>query len=170
MRQIDLLQRAVVAFFRALVGLAFLVLIVAVLWQVIGRLSGASPVWTEELTRFALLYLAAIGAGLSLRTGDLVNVDIVSESLPERASWTLRLISAALIAFLGIYLLPMAWKYTSIGWFQRSPALGLQMAWVHFSIFLMLALLAFFAVLRIVGMLAGTTDGRPRAPRPEGEE
>ena len=161
MRFVQLLENAVIAVFRVLVGIAFLVLIVAVLVQVIGRLSGASPVWTEELTRFALLYLAAIGAGLSLRTGDLVNVDVVCESMPPRIAWGLRLISAVLVAALGLYLLPMAWQYTRIGTFQTSPALGLQMSYVHFTMFLMLALLAFFAVLRVLGMIAGTTNGRP---------
>ena len=64
MRLLSLIESYVVMVFRALVGIAFLVLIVAVLVQVTGRLSGSSPVWSEELTRFALLYLAAIGAGL----------------------------------------------------------------------------------------------------------
>ncbi len=161
MRFVDFIQSTVVSVFRVAVGISFLILIVAVLWQVVGRIGGASPAWTEELTRFALLYLAAIGAGLSLRTGELVNVDMVAEALPSRAAWFCRLISAIAVAFLGLYLLPMAWRFTAIGWFQTSPALGISMAWVHFSIFLMLALLTFFAVLRIVGMFAGTTDGRP---------
>ena len=66
-----------VALTRFGVGLSFAVLIISVLIQVIGRATGNSPVWTEELTRYALLYLAAFGAGLSLRTGDLVNVDVI---------------------------------------------------------------------------------------------
>ena len=163
MRFVQMLETLVVIVFRILVGLAFLTLIVAVLMQVIGRLSGASPVWTEELSRFALLYLAAIGAGLALRTGDLVNVDIVCEALPSRVSWWLRLISAMLVAALGLYLLPMAWRYTTIGNLQTSPALGLQMSFVHVTMFLMLVLLAFFALLRVIGMITGTTDGRPAA-------
>ena len=161
MRFLDLVQSVVVSVFRAAVGISFLVLIVAVLWQVVGRLGGTSPVWTEELSRFALLYLTAIGAGLALKSGELVNVDMVAEALPSRAAWICRLVSAAAVALLGLYLLPMAWQFTSIGLFQTSPALGVSMAWIHFTIFLMLALLAFFAVLRIVGMVAGTTDGRP---------
>ncbi|MAQ82793.1 MAG: TRAP transporter permease DctQ [Maritimibacter sp.] len=161
MRLLSLIESYVVMVFRALVGIAFLVLIVAVLVQVTGRLSGSSPVWSEELTRFALLYLAAIGAGLSIRTGDLVNVDIVSEAMPEHISWWMRLVSAILVAGLGLYLLPMAWRYTEIGFFQTSPALGWKMAYVHFTIFLMLALLAFFAILRVVGMIVGTNNGRP---------
>lgn len=169
MRYVEMLQSVVVALFRAAVGIAFLILIVSVLWQVIGRFTGNSPVWTEELTRFALLYLAAIGAGLALRTGDLVNVDVVIESLPERVAWWLRLISAGLVAVLGLYLAPMAWQFVSIGWFQSSPALRISMGWVHMSVFVMLALLAFFALLRIVSMLAGTSDGRPIHPETEEE-
>ncbi|MCQ0972121.1 TRAP transporter small permease [Paracoccus sp. TK19116] len=160
MRFVQTLETIVTAVFRLLVGLAFLVLIGAVLMQVVGRLSGASPVWTEELSRFALLYLAAIGAGLALRSGDLVNVDIVCEALPERVSWVLRLISALLVAGIGLYLLPMAWQFTRIGHIQTSPALGLRMSFVHATMFVMLALLAFFAILRVVGMLTGAEDGR----------
>lgn len=163
MRYIDTLLRAVTVLFRVLLGLCFLVLIVAVLVQVLGRFGGSSPVWTEELTRFALLYLAAVGAGLALRTGDLVNVDVVIELLPERAAWACRLLSAVLIAALGLGLLPGAWRFVSIGSFQTAPALGIPMTYAHFSVFLMLALLAFFALLRIVGMFAGTTDGRPES-------
>ena len=76
---------------RAATGVAFMVIIVAVVVQLLGR-SGiiSSVVWTEELTRFALLYLAAFGVGLSYRSGNLVNVDIVCEALPERAAWLLR--------------------------------------------------------------------------------
>ena len=69
--------------------------------QVLGRsFFHSSPVWTEELTRFALLYLAAFGAGLSYRTGDLVNVDMICEALPGRWPWLLRLVSAAATAAL----------------------------------------------------------------------
>ncbi|MCT4684507.1 MAG: TRAP transporter small permease subunit [Roseicyclus sp.] len=60
-------------------GLAFAVLIAAVLIQVVGRTVGRSPVWSEELTRYALLYLVAFGAGLAFRSGDLVNADVISE-------------------------------------------------------------------------------------------
>ena len=167
MRHVDTLLRLVTRLFRALVGLAFLILIACVLIQVVGRAVGRSPVWTEELTRFALLYMAAIGAGLALRTGDLVNVDVFTEMLPERASWALRLVSAALIAGFSLYLLPKAWRYVEVGGFQTSPALGVKMSLVHFSIFLMLALLAFFAALRVLAMVAGVSDGRPEAVRAE---
>lgn len=143
------------------VGLSFTVLIGTVLIQVVGRTIGASPVWTEELTRFALLYVVGFGTGLSVLSGDLVSVDVVSESLPGKFPWALRLISAALTASLCIYLLPHAWRFVSIGALQTSPALHVRMTYVHFSVFLLLALLAAFSALRVFGMVRGTEDGLP---------
>ncbi|MBS8225712.1 TRAP transporter small permease [Vannielia litorea] len=148
-------------------GLAFAVLISAVLVQVVGRTVGSSPVWTEELTRFALLYLVAFGAGLSLRTGDLVNVDAISESLPGKLPWLLRLISALATAGLALYLLPHAWKYVSIGKMQTAPALGVRMDVAHLTVFILLTGLALFAVLRCLAMLSGAEDGTPEKPDEE---
>ena len=51
---------------RIAIGLSFCVLMAAVVIQVLGRtVFSDSPVWTEELTRYALLFLTAFGAGLS---------------------------------------------------------------------------------------------------------
>ncbi|MFZ7092400.1 TRAP transporter small permease [Primorskyibacter sp. 2E233] len=148
-------------------GVSFAILIGAVLIQVVGRFIGNSPVWTEELTRYALLFTVAFGAGLSFRTGDLVNVDVICEALPGKAPLMLRLLAAIVTAGLALYLLPHAWKYVSIGKMQTSPALGLRMDMVHFTVYLMLALLAVFGLLRVLGILTGAEDGKPVKPEEE---
>lgn len=144
------------------IGIVFCTLILAVVVQVGGR-SGLfdSPVWTEELSRYALLYLAALGVGLSLVRGDLVNVDVVCESLPGRAPWFLRLLSAIITAGLSFSLLPFAWKFTAIGSMQTSPALGVRMDFIHASVLLLLVSLALFALIRVISMLWGLSDGLP---------
>ncbi len=150
-----------IAVARFAVGVAFFVLCAAVLIQVLGRsVFNASPVWTEELTRFALLYLAAFGVGLSYRSGDLVNVDLVCESLPGRLPWLLRLVSAAATALLCAVLLWPAWRYTSIGAMQTSPALTWRMDFIHASVLILLLSLLAFAVLRVYRMLFAGSDGR----------
>lgn len=156
-------------FARIGVGLSFALLMVAVVLQLVGR-SGwmTALIWTEELSRFCLLYLAAFGAGLALRSGDLVNVDLISESLPDPWPWRLRLFSAVTIAGLCLILLPSAWFYTTIGTRQTAPALGVRMDLVHGSILLLLVLLGLFAAFRALAMLTGTEDGR--AIKFEGDE
>ncbi len=145
-------------------GLSFALLIGSVTLQVVSRTLGSSPVWTEEITRFGLLYLAAFGAGAGLRTGDLVNVDLFAEAMPAPVAWSLRLLSAVSIVVLSAILIEPSWRYTAIGAFQTSPALGLQMTYVHVTILLLLALLGLFALFRVIGMLTGTDDGRPQIP------
>jgi TRAP-type C4-dicarboxylate transport system, small permease component len=160
-KAIDLLARVC----RTATGLAFAVLIVAVLIQVIGRsLVHSSPVWTEELTRFALLFLAAFGAGLSYRSGDLVNVDLACESLPGRWPRRLRLFSAAATALLMAFLVVPAWRYTSIGAMQTAPALGWRMDVVHASMLVLVVGLLIFSLARVLAMIVGASDGLPPSP------
>ena len=155
------IERIIVGVASVGVGLSFFVLICAVLTQVLGRTFGSSPVWTEELTRYAMLYTVTFGAGLSLRSGDLVNVDVVCEALPGKGPWALRLFSAVATLVLCVILIPAAWKYVSIGAFQTSPALGVRMDYIHFSVFALLACLAIFALLRIVSMIFFSGTGEP---------
>lgn len=147
---------------RIATGASFGVLMVAVVIQVLGRsVFSNSPVWTEELTRFALLFLAAFGTGLSYRTGDLVNVDLICDGLPGRWPWRLRLVSAASTATLCLVLLAPAWKYVSIGALQTSPALGWRMDMIHASMLVLLLSLFIFSALRVLSMLSGGSDGLP---------
>lgn len=154
---------AIVRISRFATAVSFVVLMGAVLVQVLGRsVFNNSPVWTEELTRFSLLFLAAFGAGLSFRSGDLVNVDIVSEALPGAWPRRLRLAGAALTAVLCLSLIGPAWKYTSIGAMQTSPALGWRMDFLHASVLVLIVSLMIFSAARAISMLLGHDDGIPQ--------
>ncbi|MCR8493513.1 TRAP transporter small permease [Ochrobactrum sp. WV_118_8] len=147
---------------RLLILAAFLLLMGAVLLQVYARtFLSSAPVWTEELTRFCLLYIGALGAGLALRSGDMVNVDLLCESLPGRIPWLLRLVSAALTVAFAAILLPAAWDYTMIGSRQTAPSLGWRMDFVHATQLILLVALGLWALMRIIEMLSGRHDGRP---------
>ncbi|WP_099867903.1 TRAP transporter small permease [Pararhizobium haloflavum] len=146
---------------RVLLGAVFAVLIATVAIQVFTRtFSASSPIWTEELSRFMLLYLAAFGVGLSYRSGDLVNVDILQEAVSERVSWWMRLLSAAATAGLALVMIGPAWRFTSIGAMQTSPSLRWSMDIIHASVLVLSITLFVFALLRVVGMVAGIEDGR----------
>ena len=156
------MMRVIVTFSRLMTGMAFAVLMVAVLIQVAGRsTSSFSPVWTEELTRFALLFVAAFGAGLSYRSGDLVNVDLICESLPGRWPRRMRMVAAFATCLLSAILILPAWRFTSIGALQTSPALSWRMDLVHASVLVMLISLCVFSALRFLSMLLNHSDGLP---------
>ena len=165
MKNLAYLQGGVAAVSRFVVGLAFFVLIAVVTLQIVTRTFGLpSPVWTEELSRYLLLYMTAFGIGLSLVTGELVNVDMLQEAVTEKAAWWMRLFAAVATAVLGAAMIFPAWRFTQIGAFQRAPSLRWTMDYIHASVLFLSILLFMFALLRVVGMLAGTEDGRPQRP------
>ena len=147
---------------RIATGLSFMVMILAVILQLLGR-SGLIPsmIWTEELSRFALIWLAALGVGLALNSGDLVNVDLVCEALPGRGPWILRLTAAAITAAFCFILIPGAMLYTSIGVRQTAPALGIHMTWSFAATIVAFVTLGGFATLRVIAMLMGVENGLP---------
>jgi len=160
--------RTLTSLARIATGISFGVIIVAVLVQLAGR-SGliTSVVWSEELTRFALLFLTAFGVGLSYRSGNLVNVDILSETLPGRLPWILRLVCAVITCGFGLVLIKATWFYVSIGARQTAPSLGVRMDWIHASVLVALVSLSLFAGLRVIGMMRGNSDGMPERLREE---
>lgn len=161
-RLISTFTSALTLIARGATGAAFMVIIIAVVIQLLGRSGVIAPlIWTEELTRFALLWLAACGAGLALQSGDLVNVDIVSEALPGNWPWRLRMLGAAGTAIFAFALISPALFFTQIGTRQTAPALGIHMNWVHVTSLVALVVLGLFATLRVIGMITGTQDGLP---------
>ena len=149
---------------RGATGLAFAVLMGAVLIQVVTRTfgSGGSPVWTEEVTRYALLYTAGFGAALSLWTGAMVNVDMLAEHLPGKLPWLTRLVSAVCVFTFAVMLIEPAWRFTKIGLMQSSPSMPfIKMAYIHASVLILLVTLSITAGIRILGMLLGKLDGHP---------
>jgi TRAP-type C4-dicarboxylate transport system permease small subunit len=138
---------------RAAVAACFTVLLAAVLLQVVSRLALPNPpVWTEELSRFCLIFAAALGGGLALRSGELVGVDVVTAALPPAARRTVDAIGClAIIGFCALLLAP-AWEFVDIGSLQSSPALGWNMFWVHMAMLIAPATLALAAFERLMGL------------------
>jgi len=165
MPALALLNKLLTVVSRTVVGVFFFALIVVVSIQIVARTFDlATLVWTEELTRYLLLYTTAFGIGLSLVTGELVNVDMLQEAVNERKAWWMRLVAHAATAVLGAAMIAPAWRFTRIGTFQRSPTLQWPMSLIHASVLLLAILLFLFALLRVIGMLTRTEDGRPQRP------
>ncbi len=141
---------------RLVVGLCFTLLLAAVLLQVVSRLTLPNPpVWTEELSRFCLLFSAAFGIGLALRSGELVGVDLVTMMLPQAAKTAIEALSCLAMAGFGLTLLQPAWAFVDIGSLQTSPALGWNMFWVHLSVLIAPVALVIAALERMLRVLAG---------------
>lgn len=143
-----------IAVCRVLVLISMLVMIGSVTLQIFARtFLPQAPIWTEEVTRYALLYMVAFGAGLSMLTGDLVNVDLFLEALHERPR---RLVSALALlitaAFAAVIVKP-AYDFAQIGAWQTSPSIGIHMIWIYYSMVVLPVLLCLFAFVAAVRIL-----------------
>lgn len=111
-----------------LLGTAVLVMVVSMVWQVIGRyVFSRAPGWTEELSRFLMLWLTMLGAAAALRSGAHLSVTSLVEVLPRRAlAWALALRDAALVGAAGL----LAWYgflFARLNGAQESAAMDIPM-------------------------------------------
>lgn len=131
---------------------AFSVLIGVVLLQVLGRVPGfPSPSWTEEVARFALVYLVAFSCGIAILRSELVNVDLFVGPLPPAARRvTERIVDLIVIGF-SIAILPGAWDYVAGSIGERARSIDIPMITVYVVTLIIPVALAFFSLARFLG-------------------
>ncbi|PRD42951.1 C4-dicarboxylate ABC transporter [Phyllobacterium phragmitis] len=132
--------------------IAFAVLIVMVTLQVLGRVPGiAAPIWTEEVSRFALLYLVAFSCGLAALDGELVNVDLFTATLPVKVQAAIdKLVDVAVIVF-SLAIIPGAYAYVLNSFGERARSFDAPMVIVYITILIIPVSLAFFYLARLLG-------------------
>lgn len=142
--------------------LAFAALVAVVLLQVLGRVPGIpSPPWTEEVARFALVYLVAFSCGLALMRGELVFVDLVIGPLPPRARWAVdRLVDLVVLLF-SLAIIPGAYNYIVSSFGERARSIDIPMVYVYLIVLIIPVSLAFFSLARLLGAVT-TTPHEPR--------
>ncbi|MGH6917812.1 MAG: TRAP transporter small permease [Geminicoccaceae bacterium] len=134
-RMLERFDRGLVRANRFVVGALMLVMTVLVFANVVLRyLFGNSLPWVEELTRYMMIWLAYLGAGLALRAGTHVAVEIVQDAMPVPAVRLLRGVIAALIL---VFLAAVAWygfAYAQFAMRQSSAVLRLPLGLVYLGV------------------------------------
>ena len=125
--------------FNRLIGwtLAGLLLMMTVLifWQVFARFVVGKPLFfSDEIARFAMLWLTFLGAGYAYRKGSLISVDIVLEYAGKTLSCLLRvtiILCSALFAFI---MLKYGYELMDRVASQTAPSTRISMMWPYMSI------------------------------------
>lgn len=139
--------------------MVFTLMIVAVMVQVYARtFLSQPPLWTEEASRVALLYIVGLGTGASVLTGDLVNVDLALMVMPKAMRKFCELVSAVLVSGFGFFLVPGAWEFTQSGAMQTSPTLETPMQYIFASMLVFSVLLGMFGLVKVVQLVTGAVD------------
>jgi len=121
-----------------------------------------SILWVEEVSRYLMIWLTFIGAGLVLRYGGHIGIDTLQERFPARAS----LFRAAIFILLLGFFVFMVWiggRYAMLTWAQTTPVLQIPVGAVYLAIPIGFALLTLHLLL-----MAGTYVRRGRFLRDDG--
>lgn len=97
-------------------------------------LFGRAVIWTEELSRFLLIWIVFLGAALAIHTRLHFTVELVLERLPPRVlRWWVVVMGVSLVVLVGV-LLYQGVVFAELGLRSRSPSLGLPMMYVYAAV------------------------------------
>jgi TRAP-type transport system small permease protein len=131
------MQKILDAYYRLLTWLlvaTVAILIVPVCLQMISRFTDLIPpyIWTEELSRFLLIWMIMIGAMIGVREGTHFDVDVWPELSPKPNA-ALRLVSQ--LFMFGFALVYVLWgvQFVRFGWNQESELAELPMTYIFIA-------------------------------------
>jgi len=95
---------------------------------------GFSLNWSEEIARYAMVWITYLGAGLAMREGQHVAIEYLQSVLPRPWQPYVRaVVWLIILAFLTVFTVA-GFQFSSFAWRQRSPVMGWRMGAVYLTI------------------------------------
>jgi len=122
-----LIEKIIVYF--AISGLAFMLIVI--FYQVVARyVFNNPPTWSEELALLVMIWISLLGAGIGVRTGIHMKVEIFLNLFPKWFQKFLELVVLILIGYFGYMM--MKYSYIlSIRLPNKMPATGIPVWWMY---------------------------------------
>jgi TRAP-type transport system small permease protein len=106
------------------------VMSVLISWQVFARfVAGNSLTFSEEASRFLMIWLTLLGAAYAVKEGSLIAVDILQNKLTGKPAKVLKVIMSVSTSVFYIILIIYGFKMAQNVSFQTAPTTGLSMFW-----------------------------------------
>lgn len=144
-------QRAVDGIVRWAVVLLMLVMTVTVCLQILFRYVFNVPLgWSEEMARFAFVWVSFFGASALMRMREHINVTIFLDRFPARLQ-AIAVFLANLVAVICVYFFVVGGiALTTNEWRQLAPATEIPMGWVYLAIPVSSGLMAIWIVIQTI--------------------
>ena len=84
--------------------------LVVVIMEVVTRTAGATFIWTEELSRWLLVWITFVGASVVLKEKGHIRVEFFMTLCPEKLAWFIRLIGEIGVLFFLSFFTVFAWQ------------------------------------------------------------
>lgn len=102
--------------------------------QVVFRLVHASIPWSEELSKYLLIWCTFLGSALGVRKGSLVGLELLFMILPKKAIKPLTAVINLAAAVLLVFLMVIGFRTAAQVWAQTTPILKMPMGLMYASI------------------------------------
>lgn len=109
LKPLEMLNDVLMAIGRALALTALGLMVCFILYQIVMRLVGDAPNWTEEGARFLMLWMTGLIGPLAYRQGGFVGIDMLERALS-------RTLSAALSLILLLLAMVVILRCVELGW------------------------------------------------------
>jgi TRAP-type transport system small permease protein len=109
------------------------ILVVVITAQVITRyVFGFVPAWGGELTRYLMIWITLLLAGILIKDDQHLQVEFVFQRLPLTVRRVIRSIELLIIIWIGLFFLFQGWYYAATSGFRSTaPAMGFDMFWAY---------------------------------------
>lgn len=144
----DRLADAITVALNAVVTFLMFLMCAVTIWQVFTRyvLNDASG-WSEEVTRYAMLWMVMIGSVVVIRTGGHVTVTVLIDRVsPKTLKWLLLLRDAAMLFVLVVITL-YGVRFAAMNSVQISPAMDIPLNYIYAALWIGAGLMAVMLVL-----------------------
>ena len=121
-------ERYLVAANRWVIFLMMAVMATLVFVNVITRyVFNFSIIWAEEVSQYLMIWIAYLGAGLALREGRHVAVEMLQDRLPTALGRRLRIaVGGLVLIFLGVVTV-LGFQFAVFVWNQETPVLNISL-------------------------------------------
>jgi TRAP-type transport system small permease protein len=91
--------------------------------------------WTEEVSRYLMIWTVFVGGGIACRHGKLIGVEFVVGALPAPVGRALKYLSLLLAGGFYALLCFVGWQWVEFGQSQTSPVLEIPMLTINLAMF-----------------------------------
>lgn len=119
---------------RFIVIIMLSVMSVVVFAQVLFRIVQLSIPWSEELSKYLLIWSTFLGAAICIRKGSLVGLEFLKNSMSEEKQKILQTILNLIVCAMLLFLINVGFWAVRRVWFQITPVLKLSMGLMYAAI------------------------------------
>jgi len=144
------MERVLTAITAALMG--FLSIIVC--WQVFARyVLQKSPIWVEEFSVTAIMWIGLLGAAGAVWTGDHMRLEFVAKRLPASFGLVVEILTDAAIGAFAVFLMRNGWALTQATWTSMMSTIPLPIGLTYLVLPVAALFMIFFSIIRIADKL-----------------